>query len=136
MAAPENIPDGPWGSATDGQRGGWRAKMNPRLRKTLLGHQGAIQRFSRLLLKTALITGAACIIPPILGASTVLTLAMISFFSAAVLGYLSWIHDFIEGRKESANARLRRRALWFGAATYMVGILVVAYFTLPPPPLP
>jgi hypothetical protein len=136
VATPEKIPDGPWGSATDGQKQGWRAKMNPRLRKALLGHQGAIQRLSRLLLKTALITGAACIIPPILGASTVLTLAMTSFFSAAVLGYLSWIHDFIEGRKESANARLRRRALWFGAATYMVGILVVAYFTLPPPPLP
>lgn len=89
MATPEKIPDGPWGSATDGQKQGWRAKMNPRLRKALLGHQGAIQRLSRLLLKTALITGAACIIPPILGASTVLTLAMTSFFSAAVLGYLS-----------------------------------------------
>ena len=75
MATPEKIPDGPWGSATDGQKQGWRAKMNPRLRKALLGHQGAIQRLSRLLLKTALITGAACIIPPILGASTVLTLA-------------------------------------------------------------
>lgn len=136
MPEPEKTPDGPWGSAAEAQPRGWRAKMNPRFRKALLGHQGGIQRLSRFLLKTALISGAACIIPPLLGASTVLTLAMTSFFSAAVLGYLSWIHDFIEGRKESPNARNRRRALWFGAATYMVGILVVAYFTLPPPPLP
>lgn len=130
MGSPETSQTGPWGSRQGPPRGNWRDRIAPETRKRLLGHQGAIQRTSRLLLRIALLSGAACIIPPLLGASTVLTLAMISFFSAAVLGYLSWIHDFIEGRRESEGAKLRRRALWFGALTYMVGILVTAYFIL------
>lgn len=98
----------------------------------MIGHDGLIQRTSRFLLKLALLAGAAAIVPPLLGMSTVLTLAMLSFCSAAVLGYLSWIHDLIEGRKLSAAARNRRRGLWLAATIYMVGVMTLA-LTLPSP---
>jgi uncharacterized RDD family membrane protein YckC len=101
-----------------------------------VGQSGAIQRLSRFLLRVALISGAAVIVPPLLGASTVLTLACLSFFSAGVLGYLSWIHDAIEGRQRSAASKRRKRIVWFAAATWMVGVLLTALVVLPTPEAP
>lgn len=98
-----------------------------------MGPQGAIQRLSRLLLKVAMVAGAVVIVPPLLGASTVLLLAMVSFVSAAALGYLSWFHDLIEGRKLSPAARNRRRGIWLAATIYMVGVLSIAFVTAPVP---
>lgn len=127
-------PPGPWGNR-DGVIPPDKTKgLRAWLRAHFVGQAGLIQRTSRFLLKVALISGAAVIIPPLLGASTVLTLACLSFFSAGVLGYLSWLHDMIDGRKESAGAKRRRRALWLAAAIWMVGVLVMAMLVVPTTP--
>ena len=127
---------GPWGSRSGRDHLGWRRIIPPRVRAGLVGQSGAIQRLSRFLLRVALISGAAVIVPPLLGASTVLTLACLSFFSAGVLGYLSWIHDAIEGRQRSAASKRRKRIIWFAAATWMVGVLLTALVVLPTPEAP
>jgi uncharacterized RDD family membrane protein YckC len=127
---------GPWGSRSGRDSLGWRRIIPPRVRAGLVGQSGAIQRLSRFLLRVALISGAAVIVPPLLGASTVLTLACLSFFSAGVLGYLSWIHDAIEGRQRSAASKRRKRIVWFAAATWMVGVLLTALVVLPTPEAP
>lgn len=124
---------GPWGAPRD-RRASWRDRIPARVRARLVGPDGVIQRLSRLLLKVAMVAGAIVIIPPLLGASTVLMLAMVSFVSAAALGYLSWFHDLIEGRKLSAAARNRRRSVWLAATIYMVGVLGIALVSAPVPP--
>ncbi|MFN3351963.1 MAG: hypothetical protein ACK4Z5_00025 [Brevundimonas sp.] len=131
------VEQGPWGPR-DGAAPApsWRDKIPEGFRRAMVGHDGLIQRTSRFLLKLALLAGAAAIVPPLLGVSTVLTLAMLSFCSAAVLGYLSWIHDLIEGRKLSAAARNRRRGLWLAATIYMVGVMVLALVSPAQPSLP
>lgn len=120
---------GPWGRRERGRS--WRDRIPVGVRQRLVGPQGLIQRLSRTLLNVAMIAGAAVIIPPLIGASTVLLLATLSFVCAAALGYLSWFHDLIEGRKLTPAARNRRRGLWLAATIYMVGVLSIAFFTAP-----
>lgn len=132
------VEQGPWGPRDGGAAPApsWRDKIPVRFKRAMVGHDGAIQRTSRFLLKIAMLAGAAAIVPPLLGMSTVLTLAMLSFCSAAVLGYLSWIHDLLEGRKPSAAAGNRRRGLWLAVTIYMVGVMVLALVSPARPQLP
>lgn len=101
--------------------------MPERVRTSLLGYDGLIQRTARLTTWVAVLSAAAVILPPAIGLDTAATLTTMAIVAAGVLGHLSWIHNLVRGLSPAAKRRRRRfRLAVIGACCSFFLILLAA----------